>query len=188
MKILKEEKHLRFDEPRRRSILTAEGNPVVETGGKKDTSPLVPGGVSWKPIYLVYVVILLFTAGQYFFLRPQTVVPAIEYGVFLDQLGAGAVAEVDIRGSVLQGKFAKPVPLQLAEGAAAEPVTIFTTRLPAFQGETLIGTLREHKVRINIRKPEEESLFWRFVIGTLPWVLIIAVWLLILRRTSKFPW
>jgi len=143
------------------------------------------GGVAWKPIYFVYVMILLFIAAQYYFLRPQAIVPAIEYGIFLDQLEAGTVAEVDIQGSVLQGKFSKPVPLKLTENAAAEPITGFTSRLPAFQGETLIGKLREHKVRINIRKPEEESLFARLVVGILPWVLIVGVWVFIMRRASK---
>ena len=95
------------------------------------------------------------------------------------------MAEVDIQGAVLQGKFAKPVPLPPAEGAAAEPVTSFTTRLPAFQGETLIVKLREHKVRINVRKPEEESLFARLLIGVLPWVLVFGVWMYIMRKASK---
>jgi cell division protease FtsH len=158
---------------------------VAETSGKKGTPAPLPGGATWKPIYLVYVVILLFTVAQYYYLRPQAVVPAIEYGVFLDQLETGTVAEVDIQGSVLQGKFAKPVPLQLAEGAAAGPVTSFTTRLPAFQGEALIGKLREHKVRINIQKPAEESLFARLLVGILPWVLIVGVWVFIMRRASK---
>ncbi len=158
---------------------------MTETGGKKVAPPPVPGGISWKPIYYVYVAILLFTAAQWFFLRPQTASAPLAYGVFLDQLESGTVAEVDIQGSVLQGKFAKPVPLQLTEGAAAEPVTNFTTRLPAFQGETLIGALRAHKVRINIRKPEEESLLSRFIVGILPWVLIFGVWMFIMRRATK---
>ena len=86
---------------------------------------------------------------------------------------------------MLQGKFAKAIPLQLAEGSAAAPVTSFTTRLPAFQGEALIARLREHKVRINIQKPAEESLFTRLLVGVLPWVLIVGVWVFIMRRASK---
>jgi len=157
----------------------------VTPGGKSDASPPGFGGVAWKPIYFIYVTILLFTAAQYFFLRPQPVVPAIEYGVFLDQLEAGTVAEVDIQGSILEGKFAKPVPLPPAAGATAEPVTSFTTRLPAFQGETLIVKLRERKVRINVRKPEEESVFARLLVGVLPWVLVFGVWMFIMRKAAK---
>jgi cell division protease FtsH len=128
---------------------------------------------------------VLFTVAQYFFLQPQTSSTSLPYGVFLDQLEAGSVAEVEIQGSVLRGRLAKPVAILLQEGAPAATVSSFTTRLPAFQGETLIARLREHKVRINVRKPEEESLFWRLVIGTLPWVLMIGVWLLVMRRASK---
>ena len=159
---------------------------MAETSGSNG-SPTPPGsgGLAWKPIYLVYVTILLFSAAQYFFLRPQTVVPGVEYGVFLDRLEAGDVAEVEIRGAELQGKFTKPVAFPPAPGAAAEPATSFTTRLPAFQGETLIVKLREHKVRINVRKPEEESLFARLIVGILPWVLIFGVWMFIMRKAAK---
>ena len=158
---------------------------MAETGGKKQAPPLVPGGVSWKPIYFVYVVILLFITAQYFFLQQQPTQTALAYGVFLDQLEAGAVAEVEIRGSELQGMFSKPVAVSPAADAATEPVTNFTTRLPAFQGETLIVKLREHKVRINVRKPEEESLFSRLLVGVLPWVLVFGVWMYIMRKASK---
>ena len=154
------------------------------SGGPLPREP-VPGGVVWKPVYLIYAAILIFLAAQYFFLRPLPAVTPIEYGVFLDQLESGAVAEVDIRGSVLQGKLSKATPLPQPGREGTVPVTGFSTRLPAFQGEALIARLREHKVRINVQKPEEESLFWRLVIGTLPWVLIIGVWMYIMRRAAR---
>jgi cell division protease FtsH len=157
----------------------------VTPSGKTEGLPSGHGGMSWKPIYFVYVSILLFITAQYFFLQQQPAQAPLAYGVFLDQLEAGTVAEVDIQGSVVQGKFAKPVALPLTEGAAAGPVTSFATRLPAFQGETLIVKLREHKVRINVRKPEEESLLARLLIGVLPWVLIFGVWMFIMRKAAK---
>ena len=132
---------------------------MAETSGKKSGSTPPAGGVAWKPVYLVFVVVLAFMAAQLLFLRPQPVVPSIAYGVFLDQLEAGAVSEVDLPGvRAAGGDSAKSVRSCRRQGAAREPVTDFTTRLPAFQGETLIGTLREHKVRINVGKPEQESL------------------------------
>jgi cell division protease FtsH len=158
---------------------------VAEPVTRKDTPSPFPGGISWKPIYLVYLAILLFSAAQYYFLQPQAAPAPIPYGVFLDQLDAGAVAEVAIQGTELLGSFAKPVPLPAAGGAAPAPVTSFATRLPPFQGEGLIQKLREHKVRIDVRKPEEESLFWRLVIGIVPWVLILGVWILIMRKAAK---
>ena len=154
-------------------------------GGRGETPPPGFGGVSWKPIYLVYVAILLFGAGQYFFQQNQPALAPLAYGVFLDQLEAGAVAEVEIQGSELQGTFAKPVPLPPAGGGALAPVTSFTTRLPAFQDESLIVKLREHKVRIDVRKPGEESLLTRLLVGVLPWVLVFGVWMFIMRKAAK---
>jgi cell division protease FtsH len=153
--------------------------------GKNQVRSPLPGGVTWKPIYAAYVVIVLFMAAQYLYLRPQPAPTPVAYGVFLDQLEAGTVAEVDLRGAVLEGTFVKPVPLPPTPGAASEPVTLFTTRLPAIQGETLIVKLREHKVRINVHKPEEESVFTRLLIGILPWVLVFGIWLFIMRKAAK---
>jgi len=158
---------------------------LPETAGKKETRAPLPEGFSWKPVYAIYAVILAFMAAQFYFLQPQAPPTPIEYGVFLDQLEAGKVAEVEIRGSDLLGKLAAPTALVPAAGAPSANVTIFTTRLPAFQGEALIGTLRAHKVRIGVGKPEQESLLWRLALGILPWVLIIGVWVLIMRRTTK---
>ena len=158
---------------------------MTESGSKKEAPASFPGGASWRPIYLVYAVIVIFMAAQYLFMRPQPAVPAIEYGVFLDQLDAGAVAEIDMQGAVLRGSFAKPVPLSLNAGAAPVAITDFTTRLPAIQGETLIVKLREHKVRINVLKPEEESVFTRLLVGVLPWVVVLGVWMLVMRRAAK---
>ncbi len=38
---------------------------------------------------------------------------------------------------------------------------------------------------INVKPPETASLFWQFVIAVLPWVLIIGLWILIMRRTQQ---
>jgi cell division protease FtsH len=158
---------------------------LPEIAGKKDGRPPLPGGFSWKPIYAIYAVILAFMAAQVYFMQPQAAPTPVEYGVFLDQLEAGKVAEVEIQGPVLLGKLAAPTALVPAAGAPSATVTDFTTRLPAFQGEALIGTLRAHKVRISVGKPQEESLLWRMLVGILPWALIIGVWVMIMRRTTK---
>jgi cell division protease FtsH len=153
---------------------------------KKKPPTLIPGGPGRNPILLVLLIVTLYAAGQILYQNPPAVVPAVEYGVFLDQVEAGNVAEVVIQGPIVQGKLAKETPLpQAGATAGTKPVTSFTTLLPAFQGEALIGKLREHKVRIDVRKPAEESPFWKLIVGLLPWVLILGVWFLFMRRASK---
>jgi len=151
---------------------------------KRPPSPL-PGRPGWNPIYLVLFFVLLFTAGQYFFASQQPPASPVEYSVFLDQLEAGNVAEVAIQGFSLRGKLAKETPLPVTGRKGATPVTEFSTRLPPFQGEDLIAQLRDRKVRIDVRQPESESLVTRLVVGILPWVLILGVWIYIMRRASR---
>jgi cell division protease FtsH len=148
--------------------------------------PSIPGGLGRNPVLLVLLLLLVYTALQFYFQTPPVVPPVLSYGTFLDQVEAGAVAEVVIEGPLVQGKLAKETPLPVAGAATgATPVTGFTTRLPDFQGEALIAKLREHKVRIEVRKPAGESPLWRVVAGLLPWVLIAGVWIFIMRRAAK---
>ncbi|HWR98695.1 MAG TPA: ATP-dependent zinc metalloprotease FtsH [Candidatus Methanoperedens sp.] len=154
--------------------------------GKKEAPTANPSGFDRRPVFLVFLLVLIYAAIQVFFRTPAVALPAVEYGVFLDQVEAGNVAEVEIQGLVAQGKLVKETPLLLV-GAAGKPVLVsgFTTLLPAFQGEALIAKLREHKVRIGVRKPVEESPLWRMITGVLPWVLIVGVWIYVMRRASK---
>jgi cell division protease FtsH len=143
--------------------------------------------VNPKPVILVLLLVTLYAAAQLFFRTEDVPPPEIAYGVFLDQVEAGNVAEVEIRGATVLGKLRKETPLPGAGAPAAPPppVSRFRTLLPAFQGEALIANLREHKVRIEVRAPAEESVLLRLLVGLLPWVLIIGGWLFIMRRASK---
>ena len=62
------------------------------------------------------------------------------------------------------------------EGKVAT-VKDFRTFLPSFQGEALLSKLEEKHVVITVAPEEERSLFWQFVLGILPWALIIGLWI-----------
>ena len=157
---------------------------MPEPSGKKGAP--IPEGIGRKPVLLVLLLVAVYAAAQAFFRSQPAVAPSVEYSVFLDQVEAGNVAEVQIQGSVVLGTFRKETPVPLpAPATATAAVTRFATLLPAFQGEALIAKLREHDVRISVRKPLEEPLLWRLLAGALPWVLILAAWVYIMRRTAK---
>ncbi len=159
---------------------------MAEPAGKKEAPAKLPGGIGRKQAYLALLFVAVFAAIQYYAVSRPGVVPSVEYGFFLDQVEAGNVAEVEIRGALVQGRFRKETPVPLPSPATGTvPVTRFGTLLPAFQGEDLIAKLREHGVRISVRKPLEEPLIWRMLAGIVPWVLIIGVWVYIMRRTSR---
>jgi cell division protease FtsH len=157
---------------------------VSEPDGKQAKPTTLLKRVWGSPPLLALVLILLYTAAQGYFLRPQAAATDIDYGVFLDQLDAGNVAAVTIRGATLQGTLSRETRLPAAD-PKAPAVTRFSTRLPPFQGEELIGRLRAHKVGISVEKPEEEALVARLVVGLLPWALILGVSVFFMRRMSR---
>jgi cell division protease FtsH len=61
----------------------------------------------------------------------------------------------------------------------------FRTNLPSFQGEGLIERLHVKGVAIDVEPEEDGSLLGRFLVGVIPWVLIIGVWIYIMRRTTQ---
>ncbi len=139
----------------------------------------------WRAIIvalLVFVIMIVWT--QYF--TPSG--PAryeINYSQFLNQLDAGNIKSVSIRKLQVNGEFIKEVNIAMPE--AKKPVTVkyFFSYLPSFQGEALLSELKNKNVTIRVEPVEEKSIFWQFIAGVLPWVLIIGVWMLIMRRAQQ---
>ncbi|HEY6000847.1 MAG TPA: ATP-dependent zinc metalloprotease FtsH [bacterium] len=157
---------------------------MAEPAEKK--GPAAPEGIPRKSLLLAFLLLAVFSAAQFYFGSGPAPPPTVEYGVFLDQVDADNVTEVEIRGPRVEGTFRKEVHIPPAAPATAPATaTRFTTLLPAFQGEALIARLREHKVRINVRTPPEEPLFTKLLVSVLPWLLILAAWVYIMRRTAK---
>jgi cell division protease FtsH len=139
----------------------------------------------WRAIIVsILVFIILFVWTQYF--TPSG--PArydVNYSQFLDQLNAGNIKSVSIRKLQVSGEFTKEVNITFPGSKNAVAVKYFQTYLPSFQGEGLLSELEKKGVVITVEPAEEKSLFWQFVAGILPWVLIIGVWMLIMRRAQQ---
>jgi cell division protease FtsH len=109
----------------------------------------------------------------------------ISYSQFIDQLSSGNVESVTIKKLHLTGTLKSETDIVLLKQKAATSVKYFSTNLPAFQGEDLIQQLRGKNVIINVESAEELSPFWQFIVGLLPWVIIIGVWILIMRGAQR---
>jgi cell division protease FtsH len=109
----------------------------------------------------------------------------VTYSKFFEELDASNIKSVTITNLQVTGVFKKDVEIVLPGEKKATPITEFKTYLPSFQGEDLMSRLREKNVMINVEQPEQKSIFWQFLIGVLPWVLIIGVWLFIMRRAQQ---
>jgi cell division protease FtsH len=109
----------------------------------------------------------------------------VSYSQFMEELNAGNVYSVTIKNMHLRGELRGETSLYLSEGKTAVNVKNFHTYLPSFQGEDLLASLKEKNVLINVDPPEQLSPFWQFIVGLLPWVLIIGIWILIMRGAQR---
>ncbi|MBI5666000.1 MAG: ATP-dependent metallopeptidase FtsH/Yme1/Tma family protein, partial [Nitrospirae bacterium] len=109
----------------------------------------------------------------------------ISYSQFLEQLDADNIHSVTIKKLMVSGELREEKDIYVSNGKTAFKVKNFQTFLPSFQGEELLAKLKEKKVYIDVTSSEELSPFWQFIVGLLPWVLIIGVWIFIMRGAQR---
>jgi cell division protease FtsH len=126
-------------------------------------------------IYIWSQFLNLGSAGQY----------NISYSQFIEQLDAGNIKSVTIKNLVVNGELVKEINIQLTAEKKTTAVKKFQTFLPSFQGEGLIAKLEEKNVLINVEPSEKGGILWQILIGILPWVLIIGVWIFIMKRAQQ---
>ncbi|MBS1113273.1 MAG: ftsH, partial [Nitrospirae bacterium] len=139
----------------------------------------------WRAIIaslLIFAFLILWT--QYFVDNNQ-VLYNLSYSKFVEQLDAGNIKSVTIKKLVVTGVLNKDIQITLPGEVKAVTVKNFRTFLPLFQGEALMSKLAEKHVVITIEPEEERSLLGQIIIGILPWVLIIGVWIFLMRRTQQ---
>ena len=107
----------------------------------------------------------------------------INYSQFMEQLDAGNIKSVSIKKLLVSGELAKEVSMQLPGEKKPTQVKYFETVLPAFQVEGLLPQLRAKKVIITVESSEQS--LWQFLLGILPWVLIIGFWVLMTKRNQQ---
>ncbi|MEX2571568.1 MAG: ATP-dependent zinc metalloprotease FtsH [Gemmatimonadota bacterium] len=98
-----------------------------------------------------------------------------DYTRFREEFARGNVQSVVfIDGRALEGELRNPVAGQQG------PVTQFRTELPVRDSEALLTELQAADVQIGARAADRD--WWSIVWSFLPWVLIIAFWIFIIRQ------
>ena len=139
----------------------------------------------WRIISAVLIFLLFMYLWNIFFRLGAPEYHTIGYSQFLEQLNAGNIYSVTIKELQITGSFVKETPIQLPDEKKTVTVKQFQTFLPSFQGEDLIKALQEKTVLITVEPSEKGSILWQILIGVLPWLLIIGIWILIMRRAQQ---
>ncbi|MGD8868923.1 MAG: ATP-dependent zinc metalloprotease FtsH [Gemmatimonadales bacterium] len=109
--------------------------------------------------------------------------PVISYSDFREQLQAGNVANVTLKGNVIRGEMKEPVQRPNAE--EAQEYTQFTTYVPAFGDTQLLDLLESQKVEIRT-EPEGGSSWWPILlISALPFVALVLLGLFFFRQMQQ---
>ena len=142
------------------------------------------GQAIWKPLLITAVLVLLLDL-FYGAVVKQAAERGVEisYTRFRDELAAGNVKQVVLRGTNIRGVFRTPVKLP---PAAAEPkaapvdATAFNCNLPAIGDPSLMPEFFSQKVEVTA-VPMEGSALGNVLLYALPWMLILGVWWFIAR-------
>jgi cell division protease FtsH len=105
----------------------------------------------------------------------------ISYSTFKTLLNDNQVAAVTLRGRDARGELA----VAHALGAGGEYSKHFRTHLPELEDESLLPALEEKKVDINVEPADGQTGMLAIFLSYLPWVLIIAFWIWIIRRAQR---
>jgi len=139
----------------------------------------------WRMAFLMFITFFtLFVWSMLTNVDDQRVYP-INYSQFLAQLNANNVQSVSIKKLSIKGVLHQETNITLPGVREPVPVKNFKTNLPSFQGEDLITKLEEKGVIIDVEPSEELSPFWQFIVSLLPWLVIIGIWILIMRRAQR---
>ncbi|MEN3974810.1 ATP-dependent zinc metalloprotease FtsH [Emcibacter sp. SYSU 3D8] len=118
----------------------------------------------WALVALI--VIVLFSQFQHSGTNAPT--DKVGFSQFLDNVNAGNVETVTIRGDEIVGQY--------RDGKAK-----FTTQYQEGAYPDLVKTLREKQVDMRFEQPETSN-FWAILINVGPMLLLVAVWIFIMRQ------
>jgi cell division protease FtsH len=113
--------------------------------------------------------------------QPTDPVYEITYTRFKALLNEGQVESLVMRGRDVQGELIA----QQAIGPDQEYARRFVTRLPVIDDATLLPALEQQQVDIKVLPADDKPGIVAMILGFLPWLLIIAFWIWIIRRTQR---
>ena len=151
------------------SAPTRKGHMLEKPNRKKLITPL-----------LIWVLVFVAAwAAWTFFSAQRNNQVGVDYTDFIVQLEEGNVAEVTIVERDMTGKLKGPAEISDAKGNRVS-YNEFKTYTP--DDPQLVADLRAAGVRVKAKPP---SQWTAILISILPWLLIIGVWVLFMRRMSS---
>ncbi|KJS00957.1 MAG: cell division protein FtsH [Desulfobulbaceae bacterium BRH_c16a] len=138
----------------------------------------------WFRLLLFFIFWMLITYGYIHFWSEKNV-EHISYSVFKSKIINGEVAEVQVQGQEVSGRY-EVATARNEDGRARPPQQSqhFQTVIPSFGDPDLIELLEENKVSITAR-PEKQSWFASLLIVLLPWLLIIGFFVYMNKKMSE---
>ncbi len=125
----------------------------------------------WVIIFLIPL-ILIQMMGQ------RDVGQELPYFQFVAELERGNISRVVfIEGQAVEGEFRAPVTGEQG------PISRFRTNLPVWHDASLVTQLQDAGVEVEARLAARD--WWTTIISFLPWVLIIAFWIFIIRQMQS---
>ena len=142
------------------------------------------GQTIWKPLLITAMLVLLLDL-FYSSVVKQSAERGVEisYSRFRDELSAGNVKKVTLRGHNIRGEFRAPVKVPPAapdQKAKLVETTLFSSHVPAMDDPTLLPQLYNQKVEVQVVSAEG-SAAGNLLLYMLPWLLIIGVWWFVMR-------
>jgi cell division protease FtsH len=141
------------------------------------------GKTIWRPLLITGLIVLLLDLFYGSFVKQAAERGAeISYTRFRDELAAGNVKKVTLRGNNVRGEFRAKVALPVVLDQKGETVstTLFNCNLPSMGDQTLLPELSARKVEVLVL-PADGSAAGNLFLYLLPWLLIIGVWWFIMR-------
>ncbi|MEJ2201940.1 MAG: cell division protein FtsH, partial [Desulfuromonadaceae bacterium] len=110
---------------------------------------------------------------------------AISYSRFLQELASDNLKNIRFKGGDVRGEFLHKIRLNDTgqEQQKSPGVQFFTTTIPTTDTE-LLQLLSQHQVEVSAESTQTSPLV-SIMLGVLPWLLIIGVWLYLARNTRR---
>ena len=143
--------------------------------------------------FLVMMGLIIALNGVYrlLYLPPQTSSAQLSYSEFKTELRQGQIAAVIIQGERLSGEFTEARSFELdtpAPELSQPPPTLikhFRTTLPPFNDPELLPLLDQQQVAVSVKSIAGQTAWTGFLVGLLPWILIIGFWIYFFRRMNR---
>jgi cell division protease FtsH len=114
-------------------------------------------------------------------LPPGDTAYPVPYSEFKSMVADGQVRDVVFRDGEITGTLFDPAPI----GPERQESTRFTTRVPVIGDDTLMDVLERARVTISAEVPAEAGPLARALLGIVPWLIFLGVFLWLMTRVSR---